>query len=255
VTVDDAKDRPTPAAVPLSLLADLQAGLLDDDTAAVVRRRVRDDPATARRMGALDRVRRDVAGLGTDPASAPDAPAEVTARVAAALRAEPLPTHRVVGSSPTSAAHAARGSGTRFRIAAAAVGIAAALAAAGMGTAMLMRTADRVPTTGPTAERITVSGPPGGLVLADPEVLALLRQPPDLGPLVDPQRRASCLSGLGYPTSAPVLGARPLVVGGRSGVLVLLPGDTPRVVNAVVVALNCSSADTGLLAERVVTRP
>jgi hypothetical protein len=38
-------------------------------------------------------------------------------------------------------------------------------------------------------------------------------------------------------------------------VLVLLPGEAPRAVNAVVVALNCSSVDTGLLAERVVIRP
>jgi hypothetical protein len=91
--------------------------------------------------------------------------------------------------------------------------------------------------------------------MTDPEVLDLLRRPPDLGPLADPQRRASCLSGLGYPTSASVLGARPLAVGARPGVLVLLPGEAPRAVNAVVVGLNCSSADTGLLAERVVIRP
>ena len=38
-------------------------------------------------------------------------------------------------------------------------------------------------------------------------------------------------------------------------VLVLLAADAPRTVNAVVVALNCSSVDTGLLAQRVVTRP
>jgi hypothetical protein len=215
---------------------------------------VNDDTEQARRMDALDRVRRDLADLGTDPASAPDAPAEVTARVAAALRAEP-PPHRIVGSTTMTAAHAARASGTRFRVAAAAVGVGAALIAAGVGTVMLRHTPDRTPTADPTAERITVSKPMGGLPMTDPEILELLRQPPDLGPLADPQRRASCLSGLGYPTSAAVLGARPLAVGARSGVLVLLPGDAPRAVNAVVVAPNCNSADTGLLAERVVIRP
>ncbi|MDT5323104.1 MAG: hypothetical protein QOF25_256 [Mycobacterium sp.] len=252
--MNDDTDGP-PAPIPLALLADLQAGLLDDDTAATIRRRVRDDPEQARRMDGLDRVRRDLADLGTDPTSAPDAPAEVTARVAAALRAEPPPMHRIVGSTTMTAAHAARGSGPRFRVAAAAIGAGAALIAAGVGTVILLHTPDRTPTTDPTAERITVSNPVGGLPMTDPEILELLRQPPDLGPLADPQRRASCLSGLGYPTSAAVLGARPLAVGGRSGVLVLLPGDTSRAVNAVVVALNCSSVDTGLLAERVVTRP
>jgi hypothetical protein len=119
---------------------------------------------------------------------------------------------------------------------------------------MLLRGTDRTPATGPTAERITVSSPVDGILLTDAETLALLAQPPDLGPLADPQRRASCLAGLGYPTSSAVLGARLLSVGGRPGVLMLLPGDTPQRVNTVVVALNCSSADTGLLADRVITR-
>jgi hypothetical protein len=34
-----------------------------------------------------------------------------------------------------------------------------------------------------------------------------------------------------------------------------LPGDIPKTVVALVVEPNCSSADTGLLANRVVTRP
>jgi hypothetical protein len=239
--VHDDTDGSAPGPVPLSMLAELQSGLLDDGTAAAVRRRMRDDPETARRMGALDRVRRELADLGVDPASAPDVPADVTTRVADALRAEP---------SPGAAAHAARGSGFRVRTAAAAVGVAATLAGAGLGTAMLLDGSDRTPTTAPTAERITVSNPVGGIPMTDPEILALVGQPPDLGPLADPQRRASCLSGLGYPAAASVLGAQR-----RSGVLLLLPGDTQQAVNAVVVALNCSSADTGLLADRVVTRP
>lgn len=251
--MNDDTDGP-PAPVPVPWLANLQAGLLDDDTAAVIRGRVRDDPESARRMDGLDRVRRDLADFGSDSASAPDAPTDVTARVAAALRAEPPPTNRVVGSSPVIATHAARGSGFRFRVGAAVIGVGAALAAAGVGTVMLLHTPDRTRTADPTAERITVSKPLG-LPMTDPEVLDLLRQPPDLGPLADPQRRASCLSGLGYPTSASVLGARPLAVGAKPGVLVLLPGEAPRAVNAVVVGLNCSSIDTGLLAERVVIRP
>jgi hypothetical protein len=227
---------------------------LDDADAAAVRRRIRDDPDTALRLGALDRVRRDLAHLGTDSGSAPEVPAHVTARVHDALRQEP-PTHRVVAPHGADAAHAARGPGPRLRIVAAAIGIGAALAAAGIGTAMLQHAPAHVPTTVPTAERITVSKPSDGIPLTDSRILDLLGQPPDLGPLADPQRRASCLSGLGYPTAAPVLGARPVAVGGSSGVLVLLAGDVPRTVNAVVVALNCSSVDTGLLAERVVTRP
>jgi hypothetical protein len=262
-TVNDDTGGP-PAPIPVPWLANLQAGLLDDDTAAVIRRRVRDDPESARRMDGLDRVRRDLAELGTDAASAPDAPTDVTAQVVDALRTRPSPAspspdaslapNRVVGPSPVKAAHAARGSGYRFRVGAAVIGVGAALASAGVGTAMLLHTPARTPTRNPTAERITVSKALG-LPMSDPQVLDLLHEPPDLGPLTDPQRRASCLSGLGYPASVSVLGARPLAVGAVPGVLVLLPGDAPRAVNAVVVGLNCNSADTGLLAKRVVFRP
>ena len=263
MTVDDDTGGPQ-APIPVPWLANLQAGLLDDDTAAVIRRRVRDDPESARRMAGLDQVRRDLADLGTDAATAPDAPSDVTARVVAALRTEPSPTrpspvaplapNLVIGHSPVHPAHAARGSGSRLRVGAAAIGVGAALAAAGVGTVMLLHTPTHTSAANPTAERITVSKPPG-LPMSDPEVLDLLGKPPDLGPLADPQRRASCLSGLGYPTSASVLGARPLAVGAVSGVLVLLPGDAPRAVNAVVVGLDCSSVNTGLLAKRVVIRP
>jgi hypothetical protein len=51
----------------VELLADLQAGLLDDDSAAHVRRRVREDPEAERILRALNQVRCDVATLGADP--------------------------------------------------------------------------------------------------------------------------------------------------------------------------------------------
>jgi hypothetical protein len=42
---------------------------------------------------------------------------------------------------------------------------------------------------------------------------------------------------------------------GRPGVLMLMPGDTPHAIVALVVEPNCSSAHTGLLADTLVTRP
>ncbi len=76
------------------LLADLQAGLLDDDTAAQVRRRVRTDPAAARALAALDTVRRELSSLGSDSASAPAVPPAVMARIGAALRDAEPPSKR-----------------------------------------------------------------------------------------------------------------------------------------------------------------
>jgi hypothetical protein len=253
--VDDDVDGPASAPPPLSLLADLQAGLLDDSAAARLRHRARTDPVVAGQLAALDRVRREMADLGTDSASAPDIPAEVTARIGAALRAEPPPGNRVVGLTGQRTSHSVHGPTFRWRTAAAVAGIVAAVAAIGVGTMVLLRDDPAgMPTAGPTASFITMSPPPGSGPVTNEEILALLTRPPDLGPLADPQRRASCLAALGYSTRSSVLGARPLDVNGRPGVLLLLPGDMPRRINAVVVAPNCSAADTGLLASTVINR-
>jgi len=63
---DNAGHEPEP--ITPELLADLQAGLLDDATAAALRQRVRTDSAAAGMLSALDRVRRDLADLGADQA-------------------------------------------------------------------------------------------------------------------------------------------------------------------------------------------
>jgi hypothetical protein len=236
------------APITIGVLADLQAGLLDDETAAHVRQRVRNDAALARQLGALDRVRRDLALLGADAPSAPEVPAAVTERVAAALRAPDE-------AGPRGAGHAVRGARIQPRVVVAVIGTLAAFAAVGIGTAMLFRPAGPTRSDGPTAEKLTVSQPPGGFPLSAPELVALLGLPPDLGPLTDPQRRSSCLSGLGYPTSTPVLGAKRIQAGGQPLVVLLVPGGAKKAVNALVVRPNCSSADTGLLADTALNQP
>lgn len=67
-------------------LADLQAGLVDDDIAAHLRKKVRTDPGAQNTMRALNRVRREVAALGTDPSSAPDVDPAAVDRIRATLR-------------------------------------------------------------------------------------------------------------------------------------------------------------------------
>jgi hypothetical protein len=190
---------------------------------------------------ALGRVRRDLADLGSDQASAPEVPPAVTARVVAALRSRPAHSMR-------------RPPLRRLQIVALVIGLVAVAAAVVVGGLMLVR--DPVPTrsSGPTAKSIIVSPSPRVVPLPDPEIVGLLSRTPEYGPLADPQRRASCLDGLGYP-AAQVLGARPVDMFGRPAVLLVLPGDIPKTVVALVVEPSCSSAHTGLLANRVVTRP
>jgi hypothetical protein len=239
----DAED----AGVPLTprLLADLQAGLLDDDAAARVRRQAREEPEARRLVAALGRVRHDLAELGSDAASAPDVPDDVADRVAAAL-------HAASASGPS---HAARRKVDRVRAIVAGIGATAAVVAVAVGTLMLFRTPAPRPSSAPTIESLTVGQSPGAIPLSNAELLGLLIQPQDLGALADPQRRASCLSGLGYSSTTRVVGARPLAVNGQPGILLLLSGTTPRTVSALVVAPTCSSVNTGLLAETVVAQP
>jgi hypothetical protein len=232
-------------------LADLQAGLLDDDTAARMRKRVRADPDARQTMDALNRVRHDIAKLGTDAASAPDVAPEVVDGIAATLRAQRL------DGSRRGAAHTLRpGRLPRStRVAVAGAGLAAAAVAAWLGTAALITAPAPTPSRPTTAEHITVSRPPMTIPLSDQQILALLDDKPDFGPLTDPQRRTSCLAGLGYPANARVLGARPVQIVGRPAVLLVLPADTPGSITALAVAPTCSSVDTGLLADRHVDRP
>ena len=240
---DDERDDP-----PLTVdsLADLQAGLYDDNTAARVRKKVRTDPHAQQTMTALNQVRRDVAALGTDASSAPEVDPRVVDRIGAALRAERAGAAHTVGRGrlPRSAG-----------LAVAATGLTAVAVAVWLGTRALL-TAPASTTSRPTTiEHITVSRPPLSIPLSDQQILALVDHEPDFGPLTDPRRRASCLSGLGYPANARALGARPIDIAGHPAVLLVLPGDAPGNVKALAVAPTCSAANTGLSADRLITRP
>jgi hypothetical protein len=190
-----------------------------------------------------ERVRRELVRLGTDEASAPDVPAAVTARVGDALQA--------AGQRPAHSIRVPRL--RRLQVFGLVVGLGAALAGVIVGASMLARGPASTLSRGPTAESITVSRP--ALPLSDHQLVGMLSGTPDYGPLADPQRRASCLDGLGYPATARVLGARPIAMDGRPAVLMLLPGDTPQALVALVVDPGCNAAHTGLLANTVVTRP
>jgi hypothetical protein len=241
--MDDAghDDPPT-----VDSLADLQAGLLDDETAARLRKQVRTDSDVRQSMDALNRVRREVAALGGDPSSAPDVDPAAVDRIAGALRAERAGAAHTVGRGrlPRSA-----------RIAVAITGLAAVAVAAWLGTRALLVAPASMPSTPTTIEHITVSRPPLTIPLSDQQILALTDHAPEYGELADPRRRASCLSGLGYPANARVLGARPVDIGGHPAVVLVLAGDSPGSVKALAVAPTCSAANTGLSADRIVERP
>ena len=93
------------------------------------------------------------------------------------------------------------------------------------GTAALVRSPAPGSDAVTPARKITVTAP--AMPLSGSEIVGLLDRPPDLGPLGDPARRASCLAGLGYPASTPVLGARQVRMAGRDAVMLVLAADAP----------------------------
>jgi hypothetical protein len=151
--------------------------------------------------------------------------------------------HRVTGF--TGHHHGARTPVGRVTRVGALVGAGAVLVGVGVGTTMLVGAPGPAPSTGPTAEQITVSAT---IPLSGSQIAELTHERPDYGPLGDPQRRASCLDGLGYPASAPLLGARPIQLAGQPAVLLVLAGDGAGELVALAVPANCSAADTGLIA-------
>lgn len=218
------------------------------------------DPRAQELLRALDRARADVAALGADTAAAPEVPAEFTARISAALRlappvGHPGAQHLVTGPAAAPPAHSRHHRSSRVRLLAAFAGVAAVAAAIGLGSTALLRAPSPTPSALPTAQHITVSVPPARVPLSAPQITGLLSRTPDYGALSDPQRRASCLNGLGYPASVRVLGAQPVDINGRPGVLMVLPGEGPNALVALAVAPNCSSANTGLIADTVIGRP
>lgn len=164
---------------------------------------------------------------------------------------DPRP-HRVTGVGSGGAGHRARPAPRPARRTAALLGAAAALVAVGVGSAALLMSPGPVPSTPTSAQHITVTPT---VPLSEPDIVALLHRPPDFGALTVPGRRASCLSGLGYPAATRALGARPIEVAGAPGILLVLPGGSATELTAVVVAPNCNAADTGLLAQTTVARP
>jgi hypothetical protein len=167
------------------------------------------------------------------------------------------PGHHVVAPQRgSSAAHSARPRGVTLRLAGAVAGVAAVATAVGLGTAALFRTpAAPVASTLSTARYITVSAPPAAIPLTGPQIVGLLAEPPDFGALSDRVRLASCLTGLGYPASTSVLGATPVAINSRPAVLLVLAGEHAGTLTALAVAPNCSSADTGFVADTTMARP
>jgi hypothetical protein len=226
-----------PASPPrsLDLLADLHAGVLDQQTADQLRVQVQDDPEAREILAALDATSSDLAAL--PPLTIPE---DVSARIDAALENEvrawaqqqsPLASATPPADPPAAAggqvidfAAAKQRRRRRYTLGAGLVGVAAA--AATVIFAILPSTDsssnEAQPSTSPPAlpplalqgERVQL----GGEQLAE-----LLETEQYSSALADPQQLIGCLQANGVNGGKP-LGAREITFNGRPAQLLVLPG-------------------------------
>jgi hypothetical protein len=221
------------------LLADLDAGVLDDDRAAQVRAAAAEDARATAVLAAFAATRADLAALPE-----PDVPAGVAARWDAALAAEAGRREAEGPEGPVAATETGTALGrlVRYRPALAAAAVLAVALVAGL---LLLRPGvpgpDRLP-----LERVD-------LVAAGRAALGAT----DAGELADPARRAACLAVVAPPgvwADAPFLGGRRVDLDGRQGVLLALGSGELGRFHVVVVDPGCGPAGGQLLGWEVIGR-
>ncbi|WP_078312417.1 MULTISPECIES: hypothetical protein [unclassified Mycobacterium] len=268
------------AEVPLSLevLADLQAGVYDAGDAEVLRQRAEQDPDARTALAALDQVRADLVAWMESPA--PDVPGAVVDNIVAALHAESAestlpavaahairpvdPRHNLV-TGPVPLDHRRRPAAKRRWIAYSSAGLAAACVAititvvaqnnhraseatTAVGPSLSQQIAPK--TGAPAAPELPAQSALGGasFPISGNEITALVGRTPAFGDLEDASRRASCLTGLGFSASTPVLGAQTLDIDGPA-VLMVLPAERPGELLAVAVRPGCTQSDPQRVAQ------
>ena len=218
----------------VAALADLDAGLPDQDRAARDRAAAAADPRAAAVLDALAATRAELAALPT-----PEIPPAVVARWTAALEAEARHPDRDMvtggGSEATSNRHTGpRGGSARpaWRPLAAAA-VLAVVVASGLG-ALVQRP---VPAVG-RVELVALGRATIGTTV--------------VGELADPARRAACLRAVAPAAGETLLGGRRVVLDGRPGVLLVLATGTRGGLRILTVDPACGPGGGVVIAQLVV---
>lgn len=250
----------------LDMLADLHAGVFDEQTAAELRARVEADPQASATLAALDATRAALAGL--PPLRMPS---DVAARISAALREEaaartaggpsvPQPAFATQWRppvAPVSDLAAARerrrrriqiAAGTLLTAAAATVAVFVVSGVMGNRTAGIPQAGSTIASDQPLPTLSIASNDLGSALNA-----AMSAQ--DYGPLGATGRLDACLSAVRLdPNTTKPLGAREVNLDGRPGVLLVLPTATAGRLRLLVVTPDCSPSNPAVLADATVGR-
>ncbi|MBB5154309.1 hypothetical protein [Saccharopolyspora phatthalungensis] len=222
----------------LDLLADLHAGVLDQQTADQLRVQVQDDPEAREILAALDATSSDLAAL--PPLTIPD---DVSARIDAALENEVRAWAEQQGSAappvePARPAPAAEQGGQvidftaakqrrrrRITVGTGLVGVAAAAAA----VVFSIMPGDMEPSSHQAHPNATTASPAplalqgDRVTLSGEQFAEIINSEQYNGALADPKRLIGCLQANGVNGGKP-LGARAITLDGQPAQLLILPG-------------------------------
>ncbi|WLP88510.1 hypothetical protein Q9K23_12820 [Gordonia sp. NB41Y] len=227
---------------PVKLLADLDAGVLDERTSAHIRSRIVDDPGAQAVLDALARTREDLKSLPVDPQPVPDWVDARTQQTLAAISAE------VAAGSSSLTDRRRRRSGRMFAVLGAAAAIVVAVVAIGV---VFLRpdTNSVVPQANNSQSQLsTPAAPPDAAA-----VLSVLGRT-DGAPFSSPQALRRCTSANGIPDTTAVLGSGEVTLDGTPQVVILLSTGTAGRFLALVVGHDCDTGNPATRSSTVIGR-
>ncbi|WP_372667549.1 hypothetical protein [Amycolatopsis kentuckyensis] len=239
----------------VDVLADLHAGVLEDAQAAELWPLVNADPEAREILAALDATQADLASLADAPA--PPMPAEFAARLDAALAAEAaakFPDARPAAPAPQGAqvvdlAAARRRRNKRLGWAA---GVLTAAAAAVVAVTIAIPNTPQQSGT----PNVAAPAPTGPSVGSDGSgAQALIGKAVgvrDFGPLQNEDRLDACIAAAGLDPKVRPEGIRPVNVGGKAGVMIILTTGKLAQFRLVAFGADCGPGNPAVLFDKVV---
>lgn len=251
-------DVPVGPPWPVELLADLHAGVYDEEPGGVEAARRAGEDAEARAvLTALDRTRSDVAGLGATPEPVA-MPADVAARLDAALAAEASPAPEPAPAPVVDLAAARRRRRNRIMgWGSGAVAVAAAVAAAVFVVVPGLRST--TPGQGVAAPPPSAGEQQAPLALGSGQLgraalgRALGRS--DLGPFTDTGKLRGCLAANGLDTPKPassVVSSAQVTRRGEHGTLFVLTTGKKARFRLLIVGESCAAGHPATIDDTVV---
>ncbi|MFC7342547.1 hypothetical protein [Saccharopolyspora griseoalba] len=236
----------------LEELADLHAGVLDEPTAAELRRRVEADPEAEEMLAALDATSAELRDLPPLPI-----PGEVSTRIEDALAAEAahrqMPQQAPGGAQVVDLAAARRRRRQRWTLGAGLAGVAAAAAAVvfavlpGTGADDERRAAP-APDAGPSGQNAPMALQGDQVQLDGAQFSQVMRSDEYVRALQDPQQLISCLQANGVSGGKP-MGAKEVTLDGQRAQLLILPGGGLGQFRLLAVGPGCGAGNPATISD------